>query len=402
MDKTLIPPLIIIMTTKPITKIILKVTNQCNLSCSYCYVYNKKDHSYMDEPEQISESTINALFLCINEYCCRKNIDQFGIIFHGGEPLIVGLDFYEKFVTLARKNIPSTKLTFSLQTNGTLITDEWCSLLKQLGIFVGISIDGDKNACKNRVFKNNKFPAFHSILAGYNIIKKYFTPAVLSVIDTTIDAVEYYNFMKSLSIKELDCLPPDSTYDFLDEKVSGLGKWLCNLFDVWYYDPDPQKPAIRILDTIVHLILGIDDKFGGEMFGTGLNTVIDIRPQGNIEVVDTLKICNKNFQTKTYNVFQNKLDDITSETIFYKFCHSHKNDVLSKTCRNCVVKKICGGGILAHRFSSQNEFLNPTVYCEDIFTLITHIQNCVMDDLPEQFLERLKVTRLTLQDFKQT
>ena len=90
----------------------------------------------------------------------------------------------------------------------------------------------------------------------------------------------------------------------------------------------------------------------------------------------------------------NNLDDIFDNPIFELYYNSHKENFLAEKCRKCCIKSVCGGGMLAHRFSKGRGFTNPSVYCFDLFLLIKHIQN--------DFLSRMNISSiktLTIQDF---
>ncbi|MDR1348614.1 MAG: radical SAM protein [Prevotellaceae bacterium] len=382
--------------------VILKVTSICNLSCKYCYVYNKTDKSYLNEPDIIDFVTVKQLLQKIEQYCKKNKLNSFLIIFHGGEPLIAGKSFYEEFIKLAEKIVISAKLYYSIQTNGTLLTETFCKLFKKHNIHVCISIDGNETASNNRIFKTTGHAAYNNIIAGYNIATKYVTPSVLSVINTSTDIDEYYTFFKDISVSYMDCLPPDSTYEKFDMNANQLGLWLIKLFDVWYFDKSKHKPRIRMFEDTINLFFGNENYAGGELFGRNFNGAIDIRTNGNIDIVDTLRICENNFLVGKYNIMNNELDDIIKEDIFYKFYNAHQDDVLCEKCRNCIVKDVCGGGLLTYRFSAKNSFNNPSVYCFDIFLLLMYIQNTLIEYTSPKLLQQVNLTKISMQDYIRT
>lgn len=380
-----------------IVHIILKVTSICNLSCKYCYVYNKKDNSHFTEPDIMGEHVIVSLLKRIEDYCNKKQIENFIITFHGGEPLMAGIDFYMNFVALSKVYIQSTQLMLSIQTNGTLLSEEWCVFFKENNISVGLSLDGDRSSNRNRIFKN-KVEAFDQIIDGYKLASRYIPVNVLSVINTSTNPENYYLFFKNLGVKYLDCLLPDMTYETLDTSFVGVGHWLCYLYNLWFNDKDRQKPRIRLFYDLIDLIIG-ESVSGGEMFGNGYNGVIDVRSDGKIDVPDTLRICNKPLLGKSYNLITNAIEDIENETIFNFFFNSHQSNYMSDKCNNCLIKDICGGGLLAHRYSIQNGFYNPSIYCHDIFILITHIQNSILDRIDQKTINETGIQRLSLMDY---
>lgn len=227
-------------------ELILKVTSCCNLNCRYCYVFNQGDNSYMSEPPVMSPRLIHSILFRINEHCRKHNIDEFLIIFHGGEPLMASKSFYTHFIKEADKIVKDTKLLYGLQTNATLLSQEWIDLFQKLDISIGVSIDGPRDASINRVYRNSGRPAYDSIIAGINLLKANNLPVnILSVINTSSDPHEVYAHLQDIGVEFADFLFPDVTYDHGGSPKTG--EWLCQLFDLWYDDESDRKPIIRYL-----------------------------------------------------------------------------------------------------------------------------------------------------------
>ncbi|MDE5639211.1 MAG: hypothetical protein K2I47_05385, partial [Odoribacter sp.] len=85
---------------------------------------------------------------------------------------------------------------------------------------------------------------------------------------------------------------------------------------------------------------------------------------------------------------------------FRYYYNAHQDNVLCEKCKRCIVKNICGGGQLAHRYSKNNGFDNPSIYCHEIFKYIVHVQNVLMKDLPENFIKETGLVELTLNDYE--
>jgi uncharacterized protein len=115
--------------------VVIQSTSWCNLNCSYCYVPNRKDTS------RISDETLRLIF----QKTLRSSLvhDPVEFLWHAGEPLMVGVEFYRQAFAYSRKyNVRHRTIKHAFQTNGTLINDEWCKLFKENDVNVGISIDG--------------------------------------------------------------------------------------------------------------------------------------------------------------------------------------------------------------------------------------------------------------------
>ena len=121
------------------------------------------------------------------------------------------------------------------------------------------------------------------------------------------------------------------------------------------------------------MLLGQD--CGYEILGQRDNATIGIKTNGNIEIVDSMKVCGDGFTYTGLNVLQNSFEDTFSNETLKLYYNAHHDVFLCDKCRNCIIKEICGGGKLPHRYSTRNGFDNPSVYCECIKDLVVHAQN---------------------------
>lgn len=379
-----------------ITELVLKVTSRCNLNCSYCYVFNKGDMSYETEPAIISSNVIDSLLDKVDKHCRQYSIEHFLIIFHGGEPLSLGMDFYRSFIKKANIAVTSTNLQYALQTNGTLLNEEWVELLTKLNIYTCISLDGDEKSMSNRIYKSDNRPSYGDVIRGLKLLqKKQEYTGVLSVANVDEPPQGLYRFFKSLNVYTYDLLFPDATFDKPDKAIGKIGEWLCQYYDAYSADSDSDKPNIRLFELIEGIILG--QNIGNEYLGKKTNRVITIKSNGNIEAVDSLKICYNGITQTNINIATNTFDDAEKEELIVLYHNAHDDKNLSEKCRKCIINHLCGGSQLAHRYSEASGFQNPSVYCNDIRKLIMHIQNKLYREVPD--LKLLGVDILEPSDF---
>jgi uncharacterized protein len=114
---------------------------RCNLNCDYCFYLEKQALFPKGEDYVMSDEVLKAY---INKYITLQPTPVVGFVWQGGEPTLLGLDFYRKVVELQRPYIGQKEITNSLQTNGTLLDDEWCAFLKENNFLVGLSLDGPR------------------------------------------------------------------------------------------------------------------------------------------------------------------------------------------------------------------------------------------------------------------
>lgn len=361
------------------TELILKVTSICNLNCHYCYVFNKGDDSYKFEANFLSFKLCTAILDRLVDHCSAHGIKNFLIIFHGGEPLMVNPQFYKNFVELFNANKAGISFKYGIQTNATLLTQEWIDILSELNIQIGISIDGTRESSIHRVFRGSNQEAYDSIMRGALLIKKNKLPlCTLSVMNPEVSAKAIYEHLKMMEVDFADFLYPDITYD--TQPVQGLDNWLIELFDCWYNDVS-EKPVIRYFDLMIKILLG--QSRGNEVLGCKENKTLCIKTNGNIDIVDSLKVCGNRFTHTGYNVLQNSISVLDNDLNLRTYYHAHHSNVLCKQCRDCEVLEICGGGKLAHRYSKLNGFNNPSAYCQCSQSIIKHVSTVLYSDLSQ-------------------
>ena len=382
------------------TNLVIKVASRCNLNCTYCYVYNMGDNSYKSQPKFMSVETIKKIFERIKSHCLNNGLKDFLIIFHGGEPLLAGLDFFKNFIEIGNSILQNDiRIDYGMQTNGVLLDYNLANELKKLKIQVGISIDGTElSNNKNRIYHNNK-GSYTEIINGFNIIKKVYGDKLancLCVIDTDENPKDVYNHFKEIGASTVHFLFPDNNFNNNNyENVPKIGEWLVLMFNLWYHDSDTNKPSIRPLTDLIGLILGYE-KYS-EIFGKGKNYTLVVETNGDIETVDTLKICGDGFTKTKLNVMNNEFDEIyKSSKLAKQYFNGH--DDLCTTCNNCFLEEICGGGFIGHRYSKENEFDNPSIYCKQIALLICHIQNQIIINLPHDIVAKTNIQKLNYEE----
>ncbi|MDD4236710.1 MAG: radical SAM protein [Bacteroidales bacterium] len=254
-----------------VKSIVAKVSNMCNLNCSYCYVFNRGNKNYRSIPNKLSEELIEKMLYRIKDHCIKHNLMSFTIILHGGEPLILGIKYFEFFLKkskyiLDRANI---KVMYILQTNGTLMTEEWAKFLVKNNINVGFSFDGYESIHnENRIYKNSEKGSYRDVVKGMNVFKKYYPLHVLSVINTNSDPIRFYKTIKDLELNSVSLLMQDITYDnFYNVNTMETSEWMIKLFDIWFDDENKNKlTLLEPFSLIINIILG-GANIGNDSYG---------------------------------------------------------------------------------------------------------------------------------------
>ena len=179
----------------------------CNLACQYCY-YLEKERLYpavrdFRMPPEVLESFVR-------QYLRSQDTPEVTFGWQGGEPTLLGLEFFRQAVRLQARYAEGRKITNTIQTNGTTLTDEWCEFFSDQGFLVGISVDGPGWLHDGyRVDKGGK-PTFQKVMAGLGLLKKHGTPFnTLTVVNraNSQHPMEVYRFLKEAGSTYLQFIP---------------------------------------------------------------------------------------------------------------------------------------------------------------------------------------------------
>lgn len=227
------------------------VGSVCNLACDYCYYLEKaKLYPSMKNPV-LSEELLEKF---IKEYIECQTVSEILFTWHGGETLMRPVSFYRKALELQRKYGRGRQIDNCIQTNGTLLTDDWCLFFKENNFLVGISIDGPQEF--HDEYRRNKqgLPSFYKVMKGIELLKKHQVEynAMAVVNDYNVDyPLEFYHFFKEIDCRYIqftpiverihrggDLAPPENREDELTPAPFSVdaekwGNFLCTIFDEW-------------------------------------------------------------------------------------------------------------------------------------------------------------------------
>src|SRR5665647_1485162 len=168
----------------------------CNLRCSYCYYLDKKSLSPQNSSNRMSIDTLEKF---TEQYINAQPINQVLFTWHGGEPLLMSIDYYQKAIQFQKIYGRNKQIDNVLQTNGTLLTDEWCQFFKENNFLIGISIDGPRELHDSyRVDKGGQ-GTFERVIRGLRLLQKHGVDYnVLTTINRTNAEypLEVYRFLR--------------------------------------------------------------------------------------------------------------------------------------------------------------------------------------------------------------
>ena len=341
-------------------------------------------------PATMSEETVQAFSNRLKEYAIDEGIKKINIIFHGGEPLMCGekklISFVDLITIILGKNI---NLQFSLQTNGTLITESFLNECVKRNIGISLSIDGNKSVHdKHRKYKNGK-GSHDVVLRNLMLLKKYDSifDGVLGVIDPYYQPENILSFFDEIGIKNVDLLLPDSTYIDLppgrDEEPNLYTDWLIEAFDSWFYDH--QTIQLRTFEYIIAGLLGGNTSL--DAFGLGELDYFTIETDGSYHTTDILKVAYENASAIGFGVFDKSIKEALNNKKVIEYNEYLTEKMLPDKCKVCIYSHLCGGGSLPHRYNKDTGFNNPTVYCREMYSLIQHANEIINKEIDKELAD---------------
>lgn len=322
---------------------------RCNLTCSYCYYLDKKELYDQGSPLRMSDSILSEY---IRQHIEATTEETVFFSWHGGEPLLAGLDFYRKAVEIQKKYLPAGKKVLNgIQTNGTLINEEWCSFFADEGFIAGVSIDGPE-PFHNRFRKAGNTSVFDRVIAGYSMLRSFGIPSeILCVVnaENMEHPVTVYDFFRQMGAEYITFLPlveriPGTASEVSPHSVTaeGFGIFLSKVFDEWV-EKDVGTIKIQVIEEALRPV-----------FGQAHTLCIFRENCGGVPVVER----NGDFYSCDHYVDKEHLiGNITTSDLATMLDSSRqqafgtaKSLTLPAFCRECEVKDMCNGECPKNRF----------------------------------------------------
>lgn len=363
------------MSVARITSFLVKVASRCNLDCDYCYVYHHADQSWRSMPRLLSEVHQDAFAERLAEYAAAVGLRRTAVIFHGGEPLLAGVDQLVAFARRIRSAAPNVEVDFGVQTNGLLLTDGVLDRLEAEGVSVSLSMDGPREAQDLHRTTRRGRSSFGKVEAALKRLKR--RPAVfagvIAVIDTSVSPESLLAYFADHEVPKLDFLLPDSHHDRpppgRDADPALYERWLIEAFDAWL-DGYPQLP-VRTFEALLDVTAGLPS--GTDAFGFGDVSLLSVETDGTWHDLDVLKVAGEGATRLVGSVMDTPIEQLASSTAIAAHRRLLTKSGISDLCRACEVVDVCGGGSVPHRHRNGG-FDNPTVYCGEMKALVGHVR----------------------------
>ncbi|SKA39404.1 uncharacterized protein SAMN05428963_1317 [Consotaella salsifontis] len=340
---------------------------RCNLDCTYCY-YLEKERIYPETKRfDMADAVLETYIRDYISSQARLGASEIWFNWQGGEPTILGVDYFRRIVALEQRHAPAGKtIRNALQTNGTLLDEEWGAFLKQNDFLVGLSIDGPRELHdRYRIDKAGR-PSFDKVMAGLDVLQRhgveYNTLTVVSRHNSS-HPVEVYRFLKEIGSAFHQFIPiaersadgttlaavPQIDEDGIDYKVTPwsvlprtYGDFLCGIFDEWIVR-DVGSIFVQFFDVQLGLWAGAPASlcWFAETCGSGLA----IEHNGDLFACDHYVYP----EYRLGNIMDAPVGELAGRPEQITFGRD-KRDTLPRQCRTCDIRFACNGGCPKHRF----------------------------------------------------
>ena len=371
---------------KPLYVMLKPAGAHCNLACKYCY-YLEKNNLYHNSHRHLMSDEMLEQFT--REYIEAQTMPQVLFTWHGGEPLMRSIDFYKKALALQKKYAHGKQIDNVIQTNGTLLTDEWCEFFAKNHWLVGISIDGPQEYHDHyRVTPAGK-PSWEKVMQGIQLLKKHRVEWNAMAVVNAYNAehpLEFYHFFRDNGCQYLQFTPiverltehedgrtlaslaDDREIPLADASVTPQqwGNFLCTIFDDWVRH-DVGKTFVEIFDCTLANWMGVLPGICAYSKECGHAGVME--HNGDVYSCDHFVFP----EYKLGNIREQSLIDMLygeKQQAFSRLKHTS----LPRQCKECDMEFACHGECPKNRFE-KDKYGEPGLnyLCQGYYQYYTHV-----------------------------
>ncbi len=346
---------------RPFTLLIKPAGPDCNIACGYCF-YSGKTSLFGEGKHRMSDEVLDKL---VGSYVgLRFGASSFA--WQGGEPTLMGLDFYKKVVEVQQKyGADGQVVTNALQTNGILLDEKWCRFLAEYKFLVGISCDGPKEYHDYYRQTRSGEGTFDKVMAGIENCRRHkveFNVLVL-VNNMNVEAadelfdffrehkVKYLQFVQCVESRFIGATGQIAQFSITPEQY---GEFLCRMFDRWA-EYGPERISIRTFDSILSYLM------------VGEHSICTFRPQCNDYIVvehNGDAFCCDFFVEDRWrlgNILETPIEKLAADKKKRQFARLKTS--ISNKCLVCRHLDVCRGGCLKDRIVTDGDYKAPSYFC---------------------------------------
>jgi uncharacterized protein len=365
MNTTATPPAFHIM-TKPIGAL-------CNLNCEYCF-YLSRMALYEGERFRMSDEVLDSY---LRQLIDAHRVAEVTVAWQGGEPTLMGLDFYRRAVDLEeRYRKPGQRIQNTIQTNGTLLTDEWCAFFRENGFLVGVSLDGPAEMHDAYRFDKRRQPTAERVIAGIRLLQQHEVDYNILATVNAANAdhpLDVYRYLRdeigATFIQFIPIVEREGDGVAVSERsvtAEQWGRFLNTVFDEWVRR-DVGTVYVQMFDAALAAWVGVPS--GLCMFSETCGYALALERNGDLYSCD-------HFVDREHllgNIQKERMPDLVASEKQRAFGRA-KHDALPEECWQCPVRFACHGECPKNRFlPAADGSSNRNYLCAGYKAFFTHI-----------------------------
>ena len=314
----------------------------CNLECRYCFYLPKRRLYGEGESFFMSDAVLEAF---TRQYIAAQRVPQASFAWQGGEPTLMGLEFFQRAVAFQRRHRqPGVRVQNSLQTNGIVLDDDWCRFLREEEFLVGLSLDGSRDLHDAYRLDRGGQSTFDRVHRALKLLQRHDVNVNVLCAVNRINGdypLDVYRFFKREGVRFIQFLPvvgrrPDGGVAAWAVGDEQWGRFLCGVFDEWVCH-DVGRTFVRHFDAALQC--GLDQE---------PSLCVHARVCGNCLVMEhtgDVFSCDHFVAPDSYlgNVMETPITDLVASPFQRKF-GLDKWQTLPRYCRECPVRPACNGG----------------------------------------------------------
>lgn len=341
----------------------------CNLRCRYCFYLEKEALFPQDEDYRMSYEVLESY---TRSYINSQPVPELTFAWQGGEPMLLGIDFFQRAVEAQARYAGDKRIINTIQTNGTLLTDDWCEFMARNRFLVGLSIDGPEDIHDHHRIDRAGKPTFQNVMRGLELLRKHrveFNVLTCVTRESAKRPLDIYHFLKEHGVQYIQFIPiierkPDSVADVLGLNLAGppaldredaqqavmpwtvepdaYGDFLIQIFDEWVRN-DVGSVFIMIFEWALSSWMGTIPP--ACIFSPRCGRCVIIEHNGDLYSCD-------HYMYPSYrlgNILNDDLSRAINSPRQIAF-GSAKEKTLPKYCHECKVLRACHGACPKHRF----------------------------------------------------
>lgn len=376
---------------RPFSVMVKSAGSVCNLDCDYCY-YIDKCCLYSKSLPSLSMFTMKdeVLEKLIADFIASQPLDTVEFVWHGGEPTLLGVNYFEKILKLQNKYANGKRVFNVMQTNGTLIDDRWAEFLSENNFFCGLSIDGPQHLHDNHRRDKNGNGSWEKTVECACLFKKHGVEFnTMSVVNATNAKypLEVYGFLKELGSHYMQFSPiveriavdnedvmkiVDVDYDKAAATMSAnvsaedWGNFLCAIFDSWVKS-DVGSYFVNWFDNTLASYVGQKPALCSMAEYCCCSPAVEFN--GDVYCCDHFVFDN----FKVGNIFEHDIAELvkSDKQLFFE---ERKKTTLSSICKSCDFLSLCGGDCLKNRIDITSQGEKISSLCQGFKMYFKHTQ----------------------------